>query len=158
MDRPSRSWPRPGSTVPRLVVIGVGKVKDLKSESWVKLGGVAMGKIPPSAAEATIIADLPGGAPKPERVADMALGIRLRAYSFDRYKTKRKEDDQTPPQVKVSIAVSSVAAGAEGVRVARRDRERRVAGARPRQRAAQCAVSGGIRAPHQQPQEIRRSR
>src|SRR5258705_7825509 len=46
---------------PRLVVVGVGKVKDLRSESWVKLGGVAMGKVG-SADEATIIADLPGGA------------------------------------------------------------------------------------------------
>ena len=99
-----------GLDVSRLVVLGVGKLKDLKSESWVKLGGAAMGKIPSVAAEATIIADLPGGAPKPERVADMAMGIRLRAYSFDRYKTKRKEDDQPPSQVKVGIAVSSVAA------------------------------------------------
>jgi leucyl aminopeptidase len=99
-----------GLTVPRLVVIGVGKVKDLKAESWTKLGGVAMGKIPSVAADATIIADLPGGAPKPERVADMAMGMRLRAYSFDRYKTKRKDDDQKPAQVKVGIAVSGVAA------------------------------------------------
>ena len=96
--------------VPRLVVIGVGKVKDLKAESWVKLGGVAMGKIPTAAADATIIADLPGGPPKPERIADMAMGMRLRAYSFDRYKTKRKEDDQAPAEVKVGIAVASVAA------------------------------------------------
>jgi leucyl aminopeptidase len=99
-----------GLAVPRLVVIGVGKVKDLKAESWVKLGGIAMGKIPSAATEATIIADLPGGAPKPERVADLAMGMRLRAYAFDRYKTKRKDDDQTPSQVKVGIAVSAVSA------------------------------------------------
>jgi leucyl aminopeptidase len=97
-----------GLAVPRLVVIGVGKVKDLKAESWVKLGGVAMGKIPSAATDATIIADLPGGAPKPERIADMAMGIRLRAYSFDRYKTKRKDDDQAPAQLKIGIAVSGV--------------------------------------------------
>ena len=101
-----------GLDVSRVVVLGVGKVKDLKSESWVKLGGAAMGKIPSVATEATIIADLPGGAPKPERIADMAMGIRLRAYSFDRYKTKskNKDDDETPSEVKVGIAVSSVAA------------------------------------------------
>jgi leucyl aminopeptidase len=101
-----------GLDVPRLVVLGVGKVKDLKSESWVKLGGVAMGKIPSAATEATIIADLPGGAPRPERVTDMTLGMRLRAYSFDRYKTKRKDkdDEQPPSQVTVNIAVSGVGA------------------------------------------------
>jgi leucyl aminopeptidase len=99
-----------GLAVPRLIVIGVGKVKDLKAESWVKLGGIAMGKIPAVSPDATIIADLPGGAPKPERVADMAMGMRLRAYSFDRYKTKRKDDDQASAEVKVGIAVSAVAA------------------------------------------------
>ena len=29
-------------------------------------------------------------------------GMRLRAYSFDRYKTKRKDDDESPSEVKVS--------------------------------------------------------
>jgi leucyl aminopeptidase len=99
-----------GLAVARLIVVGVGKVRDLKPGSWVKLGGTAMGKVPPSASEVTIIADLPGGTPKPDRVADMALGIRLRAYSFDRYKTKRKDDDERPAQVRVALAVASVAA------------------------------------------------
>src|SRR5262245_56682813 len=35
-----------GLELPRLVVIGVGKAKDLSSDGWVRLGGVAMGKIP----------------------------------------------------------------------------------------------------------------
>ena len=29
---------------------------------------------------------------------DLALGVRLRAYRFDRYKTKRKEDEERPPR------------------------------------------------------------
>jgi leucyl aminopeptidase len=98
-----------GLTVPRLVVVGVGKVKELKSESWVKLGGAAMGKLS-GAAEATVIADLPGGAPKPERVADLVMGVRLRAYAFDRYKTKRKDDDETPSRVNVRVGVADVSA------------------------------------------------
>jgi leucyl aminopeptidase len=97
-----------GLDVPRLVVVGVGKVKDLKSDSWVKLGGAAMGKLS-TAAEASVIADLPGGVSKPERVADLVLGIRLRAYTFDRYKTKRKEDDEPPSRMTVRIAVADVA-------------------------------------------------
>jgi leucyl aminopeptidase len=40
----------------------------------------------------------------------MALGVRLRAYAFDRYKTKRKDDDERPKAVKVVIAVAGVAA------------------------------------------------
>src|SRR5713101_9874011 len=48
-----------GLKVSRLVVIGVGKARDLKAQDFVKLGGGAMGKIPATASEATLIADLP---------------------------------------------------------------------------------------------------
>jgi len=118
-----------GLDVPRLVVVGVGKVRDLGKNDFVKLGGVALGKVPSAATEVTIIADLPGGALKPDNAADIALGARLRAYSFDRYKTKRKEDDEKPNEMQVAIAVANVAAAekafaprdavANGVTVAR---------------------------------------
>ena len=96
-----------GLDVTRLVVLGVGKARDLKEQDFLKLGGVAMGKIPASATAATIIADLPSGV-KPEQAADLALGVRLRAYAFDRYKTKRKEEEQRAKEIKVAIAVASV--------------------------------------------------
>ncbi len=99
-----------GLQASRLIVVGVGKARDLKPRDFVKLGGVAMGKIPASAAAATFVADLPGGAAKPERIADLALGARLRAYKFERYKTKRKEDDDRPAEVTLTIAVANVAA------------------------------------------------
>src|SRR5215468_2550456 len=99
-----------GLEVTRLIVIGVGKLRDLKARHFLKLGGVAMGKVPRAAEEATIIADLPGGAPKPDAVAEIALGARLRAYSFDRYKTKRKDGEEKPAEVRVTIAVSNVGA------------------------------------------------
>jgi leucyl aminopeptidase len=98
-----------GLEVSRLVVVGVGKGRDLKARDFAKLGGVAMGKVPKSAEEATIIPDLPGGAPKPDSLAELALGMRLRAYSFDRYKTKRKEGEEKPSEVDVTIAVANVA-------------------------------------------------
>jgi leucyl aminopeptidase len=98
-----------GLRVSRLVVVGVGKVRELKARDFAKLGGVAMGKVPKSAEEATIVADLPGGAPKPDSLAELALGMRLRAYSFDRYKTKRKEGEEKPSEVDVTIAVANVA-------------------------------------------------
>jgi leucyl aminopeptidase len=103
----------PGLDVSRLVVVGVGKARDLKAQDFVKLGGVAMGKIPASASEATFIADLPGGAIRPERAADLALGAQLRAYAFDRYKTKRKEEEEKAAKIKVAIAVAGVAAAAK---------------------------------------------
>ena len=98
----------PGLDVSRLVVVGVGKARDLKGQDFVKLGGVAMGKIPAAASEATLIADLPGGTMRPERAADLALGAQLRAYAFDRYKTKRKEEEEKAAKIKVAIAVATL--------------------------------------------------
>jgi leucyl aminopeptidase len=99
-----------GLDLARLVIVGVGKARDLKAKDFVKLGGIAMGKIPAAASEATVIADLPGGGVKPERIADLALGVKLRGYAFERYKTKRKEGEERSAEVKVTVAVASVAA------------------------------------------------
>jgi leucyl aminopeptidase len=99
-----------GLSAPRLLVVGVGKARDLKGQDFVKLGGVAMGKIPAAAKEATLVADLPGGAFRPDRIADVAFGMQLRAYSFERYKTKRKEGEEKATEVKVTILGGSAAA------------------------------------------------
>ena len=69
-----------------------------------------MGRIPAAASRATLLADLPGGALKPQRTADIAFGAQLRAYAFERYKTKRKEDEQQASEIKLTIASSSLAA------------------------------------------------
>src|SRR5262245_43695039 len=79
-----------GLPVARLVILGAGKARRLEAQDFVKLGGTAMGKVPSLAAEVTIFAELAGGALKPDQAADVALGTQLRAYVFDRYKTKRK--------------------------------------------------------------------
>jgi leucyl aminopeptidase len=101
-----------GLRVSRLVVLGVGKPDKLKPQDHVKLGGIARGKVPSSARRATIFAEFAGGPLKPERAADIALGATLRAYTFDRYKTKRKEGEEAPVKTNVTIAVAN-AAGAQ---------------------------------------------
>jgi leucyl aminopeptidase len=99
-----------GLNVPRLVVIGTGKERDLEGRDLVKLGGVAMGKVPAGAPQATIIAEFGGGPLKAEQVAELALGTRLRAYAFDRYKTKRKEGEERAGKAEVNIACANPAA------------------------------------------------
>jgi leucyl aminopeptidase len=79
--------------VARLVVIGAGKAADLSAKDIVNLGGAVAGHIPASANAATVLAELPGGAMKAEQAADLALGARLRGYSFDLYKTKRADGE-----------------------------------------------------------------
>jgi leucyl aminopeptidase len=99
-----------GIDVPRLVVIGIGKDSESKSRDLIKLGGIAMGKVPPAAASATIFAEFGTGALKGIQVADLTLGARLRAYTFDLYKTKRKEGEERPNRVEVNFACSNPAA------------------------------------------------
>ena len=98
-----------GLKASRLVVLGVGKAADLKPRDFVKLGGVAMGKVRTKEAEAVVFAELPSGPMKPEQAAELAEGIRLRAYAFDRYKTKRKEDEKPAEKRTVTVAVGDVA-------------------------------------------------
>jgi leucyl aminopeptidase len=103
-----------GIDVPRVVVIGTGKQTAPTSRDLIKLGGIAMGKVPKTAPAGTIVAELGSAALKPDQVANLALGARLRAYSFDRYKTKRKEDDeQKPKTIDLNFACANPSAAAK---------------------------------------------
>jgi len=95
-----------GLQAERLIVIGSGT----EIPDFVKLGGTVMGKIPPRAAEADILLDLPTGAMKPDQAADFALGLGLRAYAFERYKTKRKEGEEKPGKLRLTLGVADVPA------------------------------------------------
>ena len=118
-----------GLPIERLIVVGVGEADKLQPKDVVNLGGAAFGNIPASMREITIFADLPGKSFSPQQAADIALGMRLRGYVFDRYKTKTKNGDDKPAAKKVTIAVNDVVASrkayalreaiAEGVVVAR---------------------------------------
>jgi len=99
-----------GLRVSRLIVMGVGKAKDLKPFDIIKLGGKTVGKVPQSFPEITIVADLPAGAMKPDQAADVALGAQLRAYAFERYKTKRKDGDEKSKLAKITVAVDDAGA------------------------------------------------
>ena len=101
-----------GLNLPRLVVIGTGKERDLKDRDLVKLGGIAMGALRKGAPQATIVAEFASDTLKGEQIADLVLGARLRAYTFDRYKTKKKEDDERATRVEVNFACAN-ASGAE---------------------------------------------
>jgi leucyl aminopeptidase len=98
-----------GTGLSRLIVMGLGR-DESKPRDLVKLGGAAFGRVPMRADELTVLADLPGQPLRPQEAADLALGITLRAYSFERYKTKRKEDDEKRENPRVSLALADHAA------------------------------------------------
>ena len=100
-----------GSKLDRLIVIGIGGEKERAKHDWRMLGGFVAGKV--GRHTATVLTEVPGLEASPEAVAEMALGARLRAYKFDRYKTKKKNDDngeeaETP--AKLTFAVGDPAA------------------------------------------------
>ncbi len=94
----------------RLIVVGVGKLSAIKDDDFIKLGGVVAGKLGAGSDAVTIVADLPDDAMTPERAAAVASGVRLRAYKFDRYKTKKKDGEEGALRAEVSVAVDDVAA------------------------------------------------
>jgi leucyl aminopeptidase len=68
-------------------------------------------------------------APLASEIADIGLGASLRAYTFDRYKTKKKDDESEPKSIKLTLSVEGFAAAkkafsakkalADGVNLAR---------------------------------------
>jgi leucyl aminopeptidase len=119
-----------GLKADRLIVLGLGKLKEIGHGDWAKLGGGIMGKIA-AAKNVTVLFEFPEGAASAEAAADFAFGMRLRAYRFDRYKTKKKdsEDKSEPAPANVTIAFADPAAArkkwnarealARGVEIAR---------------------------------------
>jgi len=99
-----------GIKAPRLIVVGTGKPSDIKEKDFLKFGGVIAGKLNAGSDAVTVIAELADGAMQPDAAAAIASGIRLRAYKFDRYKTKKKDGENGVVRAEVSIAVGDVAA------------------------------------------------
>jgi leucyl aminopeptidase len=99
-----------GLKASRLIVVGAGKLSAIKDYDFLKLGGLVAGKLLAGNDAVTIIAELPTGALKPDQAAAVASGVLLRAYKFDRYKTKKKDGEDAALRADVSIAVGDVAA------------------------------------------------
>src|SRR5579872_3080279 len=116
----------PGLDAPRLLVVGVGK--DAKEIDFAALGGFVMGRLG-GAEQAFVLFSAREGEWGGAAAGDFLLGLKLRAYRFDKYKTKKKDDDENGQGAKVTIGVSDVAAArragrnseaiAEGVELAR---------------------------------------
>ena len=79
----------PGAGLSRVIVVGLGKLDDLTPHAVEEAGGSAAQALAgePEAALATL--ELP-----PEHAAAAAMGAVLRAYRFDKYRTKEKAEDK----------------------------------------------------------------
>ena len=91
----------------RLLVVGTAHDKEPPGHRLVTLGGAVMGKLKKTA-NAVIVCD--GPATSPEAAAEILLGLKLRAYSFDKYKTKKGDDAEGESTPRIAIAVADVVA------------------------------------------------
>ncbi len=87
-----------GLGLSRLLIVGVGTLKDATDNDWVELGGTIRGKLSGrDGPNATLVLERPK---RPhdvdgEQAAQVALGVMLRGYKFNKYKTKSgKKDDE----------------------------------------------------------------
>ena len=83
--------------VARLLLLGVGKGQDLDARAAEELGGVVAAEANAAGHTAvTVVVDpVKGSRLSPaELAAHLALGVRLRSYRFDKYKTKDKPEQK----------------------------------------------------------------
>ena len=123
-----------GLSAARLLVIGVAPGKDSQPIDFVQLGGFVAGKLTKAKA-ATALFESPGVDSPVEAwgataAADFALGARLRAYKFDKYKSKKPDADENESEpfaltlgcvdpASARAAFAAREAVAEGVEIAR---------------------------------------
>jgi leucyl aminopeptidase len=106
-----------GVELERIVFVGLGEPAKMTRQDWLKLGGT----IPAAVAgesEVTVLLERPDGEPVDvEQSTDVALGIVLRNYSFDKYKTKKKNDEPPKPR-RFKLAVADPKAAAKAWKLA----------------------------------------
>jgi leucyl aminopeptidase len=95
----------------RLLVVGVAPGKDGTPIDFANLGGYVFGKLG-SAKKAAVAFVAPEGEWEAGQAADFALGLRLRAYRFDRYKTKKDSGDEADDSAATAVTIESDSAAA----------------------------------------------
>ncbi len=109
-----------GVDAARLLVVGVAPGKDGKPIDFPTLGGFVFGKLG-AAKKVEVAFEAPAGEWDAGAAADFALGLRLRAYRFDKYKTEKKSDDngdRSAPSIAVGAADPAAAGAAAAARMA----------------------------------------
>ena len=123
----------PHLSVGRLIVVGAAPGKKGSPEApdidYASLGGFVMGKAGTAASVLIALDPAEWKCDPAQAAADFMLGLKLRAYTFDLYKTKKKEDDDKPASVRITIGVADPDAArraaqsrdaiAQGVQIAR---------------------------------------
>jgi len=96
-----------GLDLRRLLVIGVGQPDQSKETDWVNLGGYAYAQITARKAEtASLVAEVPDPRSRTaaDLAADLAFGALLRSYRFQKYATRKKDENGEGPKANDGLA------------------------------------------------------
>ena len=93
----------PGAGLTRVLAVGLGKLADAADRDLEAAGGAITAALAKEASAAVAAAGL-----SPAQAASVALGAVLRAYRFDRYRTKEKAEDK-PKLAKLTLLADSAA-------------------------------------------------
>src|SRR6266567_9553214 len=108
----------PNLPLTRIVVAGLGKPDAVDPRLLQDLGGTLVAHLNGAGeSDVTFALDLGGAAPvKPEgAAAHLAFGAELRAYRFDKYRTKQKPE-QKPSLARITVATEAAGAAKEAYR------------------------------------------
>lgn len=119
----SVNLPGPGAGLKRVLALGLGKEDALDTRAWEEAGAAAQVALVREESAAILADGL-----DPAAAAHIALGARLRAYTFDKYRTTQKEDEKpklaglkllVKDSAKAGAAYARLAAVADGVELTR---------------------------------------
>jgi leucyl aminopeptidase len=81
-----------GGKSTHVIIMGVAAEGEPKATDMIRLGGQIAGKLP-KGREASVLLLHPTGSISPADAAEIAFGLRLASYRFEKYQTKKKGDD-----------------------------------------------------------------
>jgi leucyl aminopeptidase len=94
-----------GTELERVVLVGTGDPAKMKADDWLKIGGAALSKIG-KAKHVSVILALRDTEISAANAAEFALGMLLRSYTFDKYKTKQgKDEDEKQEKFAANITI-----------------------------------------------------
>ncbi|MEM9222107.1 MAG: leucyl aminopeptidase [Pseudomonadota bacterium] len=97
-----------------LLVVGLGDETKLREQDWARLGGAVAGTLPGGLnRDVSVFAERTDGAVSDREAADIAMGLTLRAYAFDAYKSKKDDDKAEDPPRNILISCADPAAATE---------------------------------------------
>lgn len=91
--------------VNRLILVGTGDASEMDEPAWLKLGGKIGGVALSSKSEkVSVILERPDNVALDEAaLLAIASGVKMRAYKFDRYKTKQDNAEEEKGKVSISL-------------------------------------------------------